>query len=735
MKLAPRPSQAPILAYRGGPLAIPAVPGAGKTTSLVMLCETLILEGGFRPREILIVSYTRAGASNIRSRVRKALAEAGVQATGLKAVTIHGLCHDLVLRHRERLGLGVEVAIVQDHERNAILRAALTDFLQEPANRAAYVAGQGGAEAFEDEKAWDDALKASVDAAGAALAIAKAQGRPPEALGARLRAAGLVELPGMISRYVSECQARRMIDYDDLLVLTRRLFDVEPGVLLSLRRRFKVVLEDEAQDSTPGQHALIQAIAEGHGNLVRVGDTNQSIYTSFTLNSPHYFRDFCAASPTVTMNESSRSAASIIRLANRLVNEVAPAHPDPGVARGAFSPIAIEQVAGAPPDGPRAVRFTVAEKKDEELALLAEQVRSAYDHVLPLPPKERPTLAVLVPNRWLADDVARALERRDVPVAREAASGFEQQIGKICLQVLRFLALDVGSVRYREDLAAAFLALHAFEAALPGYDRRLQALKAGLANFLEEKRDWRKLLDTGEPGEPPPGVAGPDWEAWGRFLKRAGRILRSRHLPPVELATAIAEELFATPLALTVAQSLALRIKRLIHARPDYRLPQIVAELGGALSAGRFFPTIQAGDRLEPEAEDGAEEAEPAPPEVALLTLHGSKGLEFDYVWIPFLNRREEFPWELADPRATERRKLLVEGALETESGRVDLKALAEEAAREQVSERLRLLYVGLTRAKRVLRLSYVDNAFVSAKNPKLSPAPHVRALHVGGLP
>ena len=64
-----------------------------------------------------------------------------------------------------------------------------------------------------------------------------------------------------------------------------------------------------------------------------------------------------------------------------------------------------------------------------------------------------------------------------------------------------------------------------------------------------------------------------------------------------------------------------------------------------------------------------------------------------------------------------------------------DLRALAEEAAREQVSERLRLLYVGLTRAKRVLRLSYVDNAYSNSKNPKLSPAPHVLALHTGGLP
>lgn len=734
MKLKPRPSQAPILNYRGGPLAIPAVPGAGKTTSLVMLCETLIREGGFKPREILIVSYTRAGAHNIRSRVRQALAEAGIQTTGLKAVTIHGLCHDLVLRHRERLGLGPEVAILQENERNAILRGALAEFLHDPAQKEAYVAGMGGPEAFEDDTAWEKAMRASVDAAVAALALAKAQGRAPETLGARLRAAGLLELPPMISRYVGECQARRMIDYDDLLVLARRLFELEPGVLLALRRRFKVVLEDEAQDSTPGQHALIEAISAGHGNLVRVGDTNQSIYTTFTLNSPAYFRAFCAAVPTVTMDESSRSAARILALANRLVNEVAPAHPEAAIAEGTFMPLTIKQVEPAPRDHPRSVLFQVAEKKDDELAELADSVRAAHAWASAQAP-ERPTLAVLVPNRWLAEDVAKALARVGVPVARGAAGNFETRIGAICLKVLRFLALDVGSVRYREDLVAAFLDLHAFETGLSlAFDRRMKALEGALTAFLEPApgtrgRDWRELLRTGDPGPAPAGVAAADWEAWGRFLAKAETILRLRHLPSVELATAIAELLFASPLALTVAQSLALRIKRLISARPDFRLPQIVAELSAGLNGGRFFPAIQA----PPEAPEPAEGDEPPPLEVSLLTLHGSKGLEFDYVWLPFLNRREEFPWELSDPRATERRKLMVEGALA--EGASDLTALARRASAEQVSERLRLLYVGLTRARRALRLSYVDSAFLRAKHPKLVPAPHVLALHTGALP
>jgi len=124
-------------------------------------------------------------------------------------------------------------------------------------------------------------------------------------------------------------------------------------------------------------------------------------------------------------------------------------------------------------------------------------------------------------------------------------------------------------------------------------------------------------------------------------------------------------------------------------------------------------------------------EAGPLP--VKILTLHSAKGLEFDCVWIPTLNDRYDFPWLPEEARTDEQRMLLAEKTVEAiaDHRSLDVENIREAAAQEQVCERLRLLYVGITRAKQFLRLSYrqYGDAWVLEKNPHLAGGAHIARL------
>ena len=128
-------------------------------------------------------------------------------------------------------------------------------------------------------------------------------------------------LPAFYSRYQEELRKRRAMDYDDQMRYALRLLRRFPDVLEDFRKRYRYLCVDEAQDSSRLQHEIIRVLASGDRNLFMVGDEDQSIY-AFRAAYPEAllgFNQFFPEARVLLMEENYRSTPEIIRAANRFI--------------------------------------------------------------------------------------------------------------------------------------------------------------------------------------------------------------------------------------------------------------------------------------------------------------------------------------------------------------------------------------------------------------------------------
>ncbi|MBM3275941.1 MAG: ATP-dependent helicase, partial [Candidatus Sericytochromatia bacterium] len=312
-----RPSQAQALAYRGGRLAITAAPGAGKTFILTQLVVHLVADLEVRPDEILILTYMRSAALTFRTRVASELARRNLSARGLTTCTIHSFCQRILRQDLGRLDPAEDDAcetlgfrLLAEPEQYALLRRGMAAFLGDRQRSKGYFGRLG-------DRDPESAAREAIETARRCIGAAKQARRPLTDLARSLSA--MPEVAFIAAHYAETQIADRALDFDDLLVSAVDRLRGDPGLLAHYRRTLRFLLEDEAQDSTPVQNELLELLAGPDGNLVRVGDPNQAIMSSFTNSTPGLFREFCQQVPVIAMCESSRSAEPVIGLANSLV--------------------------------------------------------------------------------------------------------------------------------------------------------------------------------------------------------------------------------------------------------------------------------------------------------------------------------------------------------------------------------------------------------------------------------
>ncbi|MEB3284371.1 MAG: ATP-dependent helicase [Candidatus Sericytochromatia bacterium] len=731
MAFKPRKAQQEVLAYQGGELAISAVPGAGKTTCLVLLTTKLILQDGVRPSQILILTYTRAAAANIRERIRTALRAQGASAHGLKAQTIHSFCHELLMRRAGRLGFPDGFQIISGSEQDNMLQSALLSHLENPDHLEAFWKGHGIDLNKRGPDTLSQAQEVSRKAALRALGIIKNINLNLDEACDTLEGAQFGEIAATVRHYEEERIARGLLDYDDLIRLTTQLLEQDPGVLAHLQQRFRYVLEDEAQDSTQGQKRIIDQLVAPHHNLVRVGDSNQSIYATFTLNSPEFFRQFCKTAPRVDMCESSRSSAPILSLANELIHYTNQTYAQ------AFEPNRVipAEDGSNPPAHSSTIKWSVHAKKEKEVEFIADAIKAG--HAKPVEGRYM-SHAILLAQNYQVLDFVHALEERGVPVAEGGAQGTaSQMVVEMVLRLLKFLMLDGHHQRYRYDLVEAFLAQTRYRDGL--YPEQLEQHRERLVRFIQNNAyDWRQLLSVSPaaPLPPPPDLNEAQWEDFRQFLRQAASLLGLRHLSPVDLITAIAGAFFNTPYQLSVAQAMSVSVRRTLYHRPDFRLSQVVQELEENLSASNFRERLFPAALEEISKDAHTQDPGSSPQPVRILTMHSAKGLEFDVVWLPSLHNNRDFPWSPHHARVDDGRVLEVDLLLNSFGRRetLDPATLETKARQAQVEERLRLLYVGITRARRFLRPSYCASDWYASKFPHLVVEPHIVHLQEQNL-
>jgi DNA helicase-2/ATP-dependent DNA helicase PcrA len=763
----PRPSQQNILRYTGGRLGIAAVPGAGKTHILSALAAKIIQEGQLQDgQELLIVTLVNSAVDNFRTRIESFFDNKVAVLYKYRVRTLHGLAHDIVREKPARVGLEERFGIIDEREAGFIRREAVNAWL------ASHSLDDYLDPALDQSKRdWvrRDQLPNMLDSLALAfIRSSKDRLLTPEKLRAKLDASfsplPLAELGWSIyADYQRALAYRGAVDFDDLIRLALTLLESDDEFLARLQYRYPYILEDEAQDSSKTQERILSLLSgdsgrgdpapTNRGNWVRVGDPNQAIFETFTTASPELLRAFIQNNPSVDMPESGRSQPAVIALANHLIDWVMTAHPIPEVRTALSVPYIVPVPAGDPqqnpPDVPEAVKFISTKfTPEQELEAVAKSVKGFVDSFADIPVEEQPTIAVLVPRNTRGVEVVTALRQRGIEPIELISSTSETRAAAGSLSHLLAYLADPQSARklakayevwrrdWREgmsfpkgdavraqvaeqspaeeenlnDEGRASTEEHRLATALQselltttsGILRRM----VNVENFVAPSHagDWLAGLSESE--------AEPVIAELADFRVHVQRWLSAVTLPIDQLVLTLAQDVFSAISDLALAYKLALVLRKAADDHPDWRLPELQAELVViAKNERRFIGFSDDDSGFDPEKHRGR---------VVVTTMHRAKGMEWDRVYLMSVNNYD-FPSNEPNDRFISE-KWFVRGGFNLEAEALaQLTALEsnseydwyEEGAATQrsrldyVKERLRLLYVAITRAKRELIVTW----------------------------
>ena len=237
-----------------GPVLILAGAGTGKTRVITYRIAHMI-DRGLAPGHILAVTFTNKAAREMKERVSKLVPRARTpngekKSTGPTLSTFHSLGARILRLHIEKLGYKRNFVIYNETEQLGAIKQILS-----------HISAKGEK---TDPAAVLSLLSRFKNGGSAAAAFAEENVR---ALAEHVR-----------RRYDSALRACNAIDFDDLLLLTLKLFEDHPDVLAACRDQYRYVMVDEYQDTNAAQFKLVHLLTQEHRNLCVVGDDDQSIY-------------------------------------------------------------------------------------------------------------------------------------------------------------------------------------------------------------------------------------------------------------------------------------------------------------------------------------------------------------------------------------------------------------------------------------------------------------------------
>ena len=323
------PEQRAVVAHRGGPLLVLAGPGTGKTTTLVeAVLDRMSGEGAVRPEEILVLTFSRAAAAELRDRIGARVGET-VGVPG--ATTFHAFCFALLGRFKDPALFSEPLRLLSGPEQDVFIRELVRGTI-DPAT------GWQGPEGSPDGVRWPAALRAALGTRGfaeelrAVLLRAREQGLGPGRLrefAERLDRDDWRAAARFFGEYLDVGDARGVLDYAEL-VHRAVLLAESPEVREQLRSTYRVVFVDEYQDTDPAQVRLLEALAGDGRELVVVGDPDQSIYAfrgadlHGILDFPDRFRTTEGESAQISVLRTSRRAGPGLLRASRRVTRRMP---------------------------------------------------------------------------------------------------------------------------------------------------------------------------------------------------------------------------------------------------------------------------------------------------------------------------------------------------------------------------------------------------------------------------
>ena len=288
------PPQREAVLHGDGPLLILAGAGSGKTRVITFRIAHLIRERNVHPGNILAVTFTNKAANEMRERVERLLK---MPLTGLWISTFHSSCVRILRQYIDRLGYKRQFVIYDETDRSSLIKTCMQDLgIDDRQYQPRAVIGRISSlkNNLQDAEHYEGT--------SAGFGFDEAVSRTYSLYGQRLREANGV-------------------DFDDLLMLTVRLFEQHPDVLASYQQLFRHILIDEYQDTNRAQYRLVRLLTAKHQNLCVVGDDDQSIYKfrgADITNILNFEKDY-PETVIIKLEQNYRSTESILGAASSVV--------------------------------------------------------------------------------------------------------------------------------------------------------------------------------------------------------------------------------------------------------------------------------------------------------------------------------------------------------------------------------------------------------------------------------
>lgn len=766
-KIVYREDQVPIMKYESKTMAVPAVPGAGKTFIVTRLV-TKLLENNIDGREkILILTYMNSAVNNFKGRIKKLLNEKygeeseiipsnennEIELNGVlkkieelteddlneirknnknilrnlsnsyEVMTIHSLATKIIKENPESAMLSDEFLIADDAQKNIILNECIEKYLNTENGRKYFYHFIDYGKAYgnfdkeiELEQKWKNGF---FELISKSISKLKYNEITPEILNERVEERGyrgiMVIVAPIYEIYCKKLKLNGLLDFDDLLINAYKIVRDDERVREKLNKKYKYIFEDECQDSNEIQGKIIKLIGGDNANLVRVGDINQSISGTFSESNPKFFKKFIKeADSCYRMDMSNRSSEDIIELANILVDYVNNNLPQ-DECRDALENMKIRTVERGKgyKENPKPDKYSINTKwmhrgsfNDEmkEIAKFVNGIKRKY------PDK---SIGILVPYNNDCLSMSKELEKYNIEF--ENLSSSSEKMKKVIYDISDILDFIINNDD-NEKLISIIKNIFIKDESEEGKNDFLNIIK---------KFDTEELIYHFD--ELDFGVLDDSEEI---FKKLKVSIIKIREILDYSwnradlLVLFIRDRMDLTEEEMAIAEYLSFYIKYLKRENRDVDFEYIIDIIKDR--ANTSFKHIL-------DITGNINGYEPLPGSVTLCTYHKSKGMEWDCV---FMLKCDDyvFPDSLKCSFQCDRYYLkekyknpeaLIMSEIEKLTNGLEKTDFSIEMKLDIIREKIRLFYVGITRAKEMLILSgsdYRDDATKrrAAKNNKI---------------
>ncbi len=600
------PPQRDAVTAGDGPLLVLAGAGSGKTRVIAHRIAWLLGVRGVHPKNVLAVTFTNKAAGEMARRVEELLAPVGIRAPLI--ATFHSACVRILRQHIRHIGYPPHFTIYDEDDRLQLVKECMRELDM-------------------TDRTWTPASLVQ------RISAAKNQMVALEEVERAARGPREERIAALFRRYQERLVAAAATDFDDLLLLTVRLFDEVLAVLAWYRGLWTHVLVDEYQDTNRAQYRIVRQLTAEHRNVCVVGDADQSIYKwrGADIRNILDFETDYPGTRVIRLEQNYRSTKRILALASAVI-----AHNVSRKDKGLWTENG---------EGERAAVYRAWDEHEEanfvaQTILAARGAGSAWDDI-----------AVFYRTNAQSRVLEDALRRGGIPyVVVGSVRFYERKEIKDALAYLRLVVNPADDVAFRRAIQT------------PG-----RGIGRATLTRLEELavREARPLLALA--AAPPADVTGKPRRALEEFAALITRLATAREKTPLPAfidlvldASGYREDLKQE--RSSEADARLENLEELIAAAEDYVRGQEDATLEGFLDGVALVSDVD-------ELPDGARG-------VTLMTLHSAKGLEFPVV---FLTGMEEgvFPHVRAMDSV------------------------------DEIEEERRLCYVGITRAKERLWISY----------------------------